>query len=116
MFIDLHGKTTKSDTTSYLIVYGIEGYYSSIDPTVYDNWHTINKNGNLDMNTNIDINKEYLEANFLNKNGDEMKNEQSMGAKRITNLASPRFDYDTANAKYVEDNYVQLTGATSNLS
>ena len=32
IFIDLHGKTTKSDTTSYLIVYGIEGYHSSIDP------------------------------------------------------------------------------------
>ena len=39
-----------------------------------------------------------------------------MGAKRITNLATPRFDYDAANAKYVEDNYVQLTGASSNLS
>ena len=42
IFIDLHGKTTKSDTTSYLIVYGIEGYHSSVDPTVYDNWYTIN--------------------------------------------------------------------------
>ena len=129
IFIDLHGKTTKSDTTSYLIAYGIEGYYSSIDPTVYDNWHTINKNGNLDMNTNIDMGgypinnlksptsaTEYLEANFLNKNGDEMKNELSMCAKRITNLAFSRFDYDAANAKYVEDNYVQLIGATSNLA
>ena len=55
IFIDLLGKTTKSDTTSYLIVYGIEGYYSSIDPTVYDNWYIIN-NGNLEMQTSIDMN------------------------------------------------------------
>ena len=45
-----------------------------------------------------------------------MKSELSMGTKRITNLASPRFDYDAANAKYVEDNYVQLSGASNDLS
>ena len=130
IYFDLHGVITKANDVGYIIVYGIEGYHSSVDPAVYDNWY----NGNLEMNTDIDmggnsiknlkspvsnkdtVNKEYTEANYLSKNGGEMKSELSMGAKRITNLASPRFDYEATNAKYVEDNYVQLSGASGDLS
>ena len=130
IYFDLHGKITHGNNIAYIIVYGTEGYHSSVDPAVYDNWYTIN-NGELVMNTNIDmggnsinnlkaakdaITKEYTEANYISKNGDEMKSELSMGAKRITNLAPPRFDFDAANAKYIEDNYVKLTGPTNDFS
>ena len=78
IFIDLHGKTTKSDTTSYLIVYGTKGYYSSIDPTVYDCWYIIN-NGNLELQTSID-----------------MKNH------KVTNLANPTSNNDAVNKRYLD--------------
>ena len=61
-----------------MIVYGIEGYYSSIDPTVYDNWYTIN-NGNLEMQTSID-----------------MKNH------KVTNLANPTSNNDAVNKRYLD--------------
>ena len=78
IFIDLYGKTTKSDTTSHLIVYGIEGYHSSIDLTVYDNWYTIN-NGNTEMQTSID-----------------MKNH------KVANLANPTSNNDAVNKRYLD--------------
>ena len=78
IFIDLHGKTTKSDTTSYLIFYGIEGYHSSIDPTVYDNWYTIN-NENMEILTNLDLQNH-----------------------KITNLANPTSNNDAVNKRYLD--------------
>ena len=133
IYCAIHGSTSITPVKAHLIVYGVKEWSDSVDPSVYDNWYTIN-NGDLEINTNNNmggntiknlkspvssqdaINKAYLEANFISKNGGEIKSELSMGAKRITNLASPRFDYDAANAKYVDDNYVQLSGASNDLS
>ena len=38
LFINLHGKTTSS-TTGHLIVYGVKGYVSSVEPKIYDTVH-----------------------------------------------------------------------------
>ena len=35
IFINLHGKTTSS-TTGHLIVYGVKGFFPSVEPKVYD--------------------------------------------------------------------------------
>ena len=47
LFINLHGKTTSS-TTGHLIVYGVKGYVSSVEPKIYDTVFSVN-NGNMVM-------------------------------------------------------------------
>ena len=41
LFINLHGKTTSS-TTGHLIVYGVKGYVSSVEPKIYDTVFSVN--------------------------------------------------------------------------
>ena len=45
LFINIHGKTTSS-TTGHLIVYGVKGYVSSVEPKIYDTVFSVN-NGNM---------------------------------------------------------------------
>ena len=54
IFINLHGKTTSS-TTGHLIVYGVKGYVSSVEPKVYDTAFVV-KNGKMVMETDLDMN------------------------------------------------------------
>ena len=54
IFINLHGKTTSS-TTGHLIVYGVEGYVSSVEPKVYDTAFVV-ENGKMVMETDLDMN------------------------------------------------------------
>ena len=77
IFINLHGKTTSS-TTGHLIVYGVEGYVSSVDSKVYDNAFVV-ENGKMVMQTNIDLNNH-----------------------KIINLANPTDDGDACNKRYVD--------------
>lgn len=55
LYLDLHRKTTKS-TTAHLIVYGIEGHHSSVDPAIYDSLYSVDTNKTMVMNTNINMN------------------------------------------------------------
>ena len=68
----------QNQTLHHLIVYGIEGYYSTIDPTVYNYWYIIN-NGHLEMQSSID-----------------MKNHN------VTNLANPTSNNDAVNKRYLD--------------
>ena len=77
IFINLHGKTTSS-TTGHLIVYGVEAYVSSVEPKIYDTVFSVN-NGNMVMQTNIDLNNH-----------------------KIINLANPTDDSDACNKHYVD--------------
>ena len=77
LFINLHGKTTAS-TTGHLIVYGVKGYVSSVEPKIYDTVFSVN-NGNMVMQTNIDLNNH-----------------------KIINLANPTDDGDACNKRYVD--------------
>ena len=77
IFINLHGKTTSS-TTGHLIVYGVKGYVSSVEPKIYDTVFSVN-NGNMVMQTNIDLNNH-----------------------KIINLANPTDDDDACNKRYVD--------------
>ena len=77
IFINLHGKTTSS-TTGHLIVYGVKGYVSSVEPKIYDTVYSVN-NGNMVMQTNIDLNNH-----------------------KIINLANPTDDGDACNKRYVD--------------
>ena len=77
IFINLHGKTTSS-TTGHLIVYGVKGYVSSVEPKIYDTVFSVN-NGNMVMQTNIDLNNH-----------------------KIINLANPTDDGDACNKRYVD--------------
>ena len=54
IFINLHGKTTSS-TTGHLIVYGVKGYVSSVEPKIYDTAFVV-ENGKMTMETDIDLN------------------------------------------------------------
>ena len=54
IFINLHGKTTSS-TTGHLIVYGVKGYVSSVEPKVYDTAFVV-ENRKMVMETDIDLN------------------------------------------------------------
>ena len=77
LFINLHGKTTSS-TTGHLIVYGVKRYVSSVEPKIYDTVFSVN-NGNMVMQTNIDLNNH-----------------------KIINLANPTDDGDACNKRYVD--------------
>ena len=77
IFINLHGKTTSS-TTGHLIVYGVKGYVSSVEPKIYDTVFSV-YNGNMVMQTNIDLNNH-----------------------KIINLANPTDDGDACNKHYVD--------------
>ena len=77
IFINLHGKTTSS-TTGHLIVYGVKGYVSSVEPKIYDTVFSV-YNGNMVMQTNIDLNNH-----------------------KIINLANPTDDGDACNKRYVD--------------
>ena len=77
LFINLHGKTTSS-TIGHLIVYGVKGYVSSVEPKIYDTVFSVN-NGNMVMQTNIDLNNH-----------------------KIINLANPTDDSDACNKHYVD--------------
>ena len=78
LFINLHGKTTSS-TTGHLIVYGVKGYVSSVEPKIYDTVFSVN-NGNMVMQTNIDLNNH-----------------------KIINLANPTDDSDACNKHHVDN-------------
>ena len=54
IFINLHGKTISS-TTGHLIVYGVEGYVSSVEPKIYDTVFVV-ENGKMVMETDLDMN------------------------------------------------------------
>ena len=120
IFIDLHGKITKSNTNGHLIVYGIKDYHSSADPSVYDNWFTI-ENGKVEMQTSLDlqnhkvtnladptddkdaINKKYTDDNFLNKNTG-ITSDLSLNNNRITNLSLPRNDDGAISKTFLSNN------------
>ena len=53
IFINLHGKTTSS-TTGHLVVYGVKGYVSNVDPKVYDTAF-VDDNGKMVMETDLDM-------------------------------------------------------------
>ena len=76
IFINLHGKTTSS-TTGHLIVYGVEGYVSSVEPKVYDTTFVV-ENGNMVMQTNLNMNNH-----------------------KIINLANPTNANDACNKQFV---------------
>ena len=63
IFINLHGKTTSS-TTGHLIVYGVKGYVSSVEPKVYDTAFVV-ENGKMVMETDIDMNGHSINAPFF---------------------------------------------------
>ena len=77
IFINLHGKTTSS-TTGHLIVYGVKGYVSSVEPKVYDTAFVV-ENGNMVMQTNLNMNNH-----------------------KIINLANPTDDGDACNKRYLD--------------
>ena len=63
IFINLHGKTTSS-TTGHLIVYGVKGYVSSVEPKVYDTAFVV-ENGKMTMETDINLNGYSINAPFF---------------------------------------------------
>ena len=63
IFINLHGKTTSS-TTGHLIVYGVKGYVSSVEPKVYDTAFVV-ENGKMTMETDIDLNGHSINTRFF---------------------------------------------------
>ena len=63
IFINLHGKTISS-TTGHLIVYGVEGYVSSVEPKVYDTAFVV-ENGKMTMETDIDLNGHSINTPFF---------------------------------------------------
>ena len=54
IFINLHGRAT-SKTIAHMIVYGVKGYVSNVDPKVYDTPYVV-ENGKMMMETNLDLN------------------------------------------------------------
>ena len=63
IFINLHGKTISS-TSGHLIVYGVEGYVSSVEPKVYDTAFVV-ENGKMTMETDIDLNGHSINTPFF---------------------------------------------------
>ena len=91
IYVDLHGKITKSDNTAYLIVYGISGYHSSVDSTVYDNAYSI-QNGLMMMNTDIDVDGKSIKKKIKNPSfGDDAENKMYVYVNflNIKELSSP---------------------------
>ena len=60
IMIDLHGSISKGNTKkAHLIVYGVQGHVSSVDPDVFDAVFVI-KNGKMVMETDINMNGKNL--------------------------------------------------------
>ena len=77
--------------------------------------------GNLDMNNkriynvaqygdNQPATKIWSENKFLDKSSGVMAGSLNMSSNKITNLAKPTNDTDSANKKYIDDNYLKLSG------
>ena len=76
--------------------------------------------GNLDMNSkriynvvqpNGD-NQPATENKILDKSSGVMAGPLNMSNNKITNLAKPTDDKDGVNKKYIDDNYLKLSGGT----
>ena len=63
IFINLHGKTASS-TTGHLIVYGVKGYVSSVEPKVYDTAFVV-ENGKMVMEADLDMNGYSINVPFF---------------------------------------------------
>ena len=63
IFINLHGKTTSS-TTGHLIVYGVKGYVSSVEPKVYDTVFVV-ENGKMVMEADLGMNGHSINTPFF---------------------------------------------------
>ena len=64
IFINLHGKTTSS-TTGHLIVYGVKGYVSSVEPKVYDTAFVVENGKMVRWKQILTINGHSINAPFF---------------------------------------------------
>ena len=67
---------------------------------------SMNNNKITDMGNNDAVNKEYVDTNFLNKNGGAIGGDFSMNNYRITDLADPTSNNDAANKGYIDTNFL----------
>ena len=60
LFFTIHGTAVVSNPEGYIIVYGVKDWSDSVDPNIYDNEFYVQmfeyKNGDMQMQTNINVN------------------------------------------------------------
>ena len=65
LFFTIHGTAVVSNPEGYIIVYGVKDWSDSVDPNIYDDEFYVQmfeyKNGDMQMQTNININNHKIE-------------------------------------------------------
>ena len=64
LFFTIHGTAVVSNPEGYIIVYGVKDWSDSVDPNIYDDEFYVQmfeyKNGDMQMQTNIDLNNKKI--------------------------------------------------------
>lgn len=67
LYLTLHGSCTATPVQLFIVIYGLKGWLDSADPTVYDSDYNDQmfefKNGNMFMNTDIDMDNHRFKKN-----------------------------------------------------
>ena len=87
LFFTIHGTAVVSNPEGYIIVYGVKDWSDSVDSSVYDDAFYVQmfeyKNGDMQMQTDIDMNTHKIKNNPLPTNPTDLLTKESL----ITNDA-----------------------------
>ena len=98
------GESYDSNTTIYVIVYGVTGHQNEVSTLVWDSAFAL-ENKALKLKANIDMN----EHDMINIDNLSFKDSFDMGGKQIKNLGDGNENGDAVNVKQLNENESDLT-------
>ena len=82
LFFTIHGTAVVSNPEGYIIVYGVKDWSDSVDSSVYDDAFYVQmfeyKNGDMQMQTDIDMNTHKIKNNPLPTNPTDLLTKESL--------------------------------------
>ena len=82
LFFTIHGTAVVSNPEGYIIVYGVKDWSDSVDSSVYDDAFYVQmfeyKNGDMQMQTDIDLNTHKIKNNPLPTNPTDLLTKESL--------------------------------------
>ena len=82
LFFTIHGTAVVSNPEGYIIVYGVKDWSDSVDPNIYDDEFYVQmfqyKNGDMQIQTDIDMNTHKIKNNPLPTNPTDLLTKESL--------------------------------------
>ena len=106
IYFDLHGSEPSNSRRmlAHIVVYGVEGYFTNVPSTVFDQIYMIN-DGRMLMQTDLDLNGHSIyEILNLSSGNILILKKINMNNKKIINVANGTDNNDVVNKKQMEDN------------